>query len=216
MDNPKLSPSLLLYVGQPLTEINRQDSITLNFTKMLDNSPVVVNESVRFSYHDGALSFSLPPTRFVWISQLSGIVYSIRTAPQLRFLALDKAWALGQEIITTIRTDTQWQVVKMGSAGQVELQAELSNPGSKDELRVWLADLEYESKKLELYLQRKVRAGSDKAKGFNTNEDLFLVNVLISDRVLERDLLDKTIDKRLEVSGNPTKPLPITVWLPAR
>jgi hypothetical protein len=211
-EQPK-PPTLQIHVGQSLFQITRNQPVQINLEQLLDQSPVLIDEVFIFNYDEAGLAFTLPPTRYIWLSQLAGVVHSIKTAPHLRYLALPEAWDLGRAITSQIETGTQWQLVDRTSSSLADVQAMAAGSESKDEFRVWMGEWQQQSVTLELSLQRQVRAGRDRGEKGAPGHDLYLVNLLISDGDLERKLLDQVIDKRLAIAGDPTEALPLTVWL---
>lgn len=205
-------PQLRVDLGQRLDDLDEQESIAVRIEQMQDNSPVIVDEPVQLIYSDDELGFPMPSTRFVWLSQLGGVVYSIRTSPQLRYLALEDAWQLEQEVARRVDANPLWNATAISNP-LPEAMAQLRDPAAKDELRFQQRKWAYASKSISSYLQRKVRSGTAKAEAMNAQSDLFLVTIVISDSALELSLLDEVTDKRMEIAGDPSQPIPVSACL---
>jgi hypothetical protein len=65
-------------------------------------STIVVETAAVFEYADPERGFRLPPTRFVWINQGAGRVYSILTTPQLEAAPWNELRALTEQTVRTI------------------------------------------------------------------------------------------------------------------
>ena len=216
-------PIVRAAVGAHLADVRDASSYAFDFGDLDDNLPVVVETPVVFEYVDespaegpagDSLAFTLPPGRFVWMSQSAARVYQIKVSPQLESLPLDEAYERCREVAAAVAAAPGWRRVgrPMLALGVLR-EYYAGDPVNRNARMVtWEAG----GVELSLAIKRSAEADREYPEGYpewaKPTEDLFIIDVAASDFDLFEVFSNMTYDRR-RAAGDELEPLPLEVWL---
>ena len=202
-------------VGARLSRVQDASTYPLDVTGRNDTADFIIEEPVVFEYGgdaaDDALSFRLPPTRFVWLSQTAGVVHSVNTSPQIQFADFEGAYQLAGEVAATIDA-TAWTRAEHTPITKAELRRAFADPQTRETARFTLDQWTAGSVEMSLTLKRLFVAGSNRAQAAGVEADGYLIDISITDVDLGVQLMDDAYARRRE-AGDEYTPLPLSVWL---
>ena len=208
MAETESAPTLHILIGAPIESTLRAAPIPLHFEKLMDDSPLIIDQPVTVAY-DGPAAFALPSTRFVMISQAAGVITGIDTSPQLKFTNLVDTNALALRLQNEL-LQAGWRVVRSYPVDIAELQNLVADPTRTRRFEKDYAELRAGTVSLRLYIKEALGIGLEERKP-PARGNLFLVNTDLIDRELRTKMEEQVRAKRKE-KGKADEPLPLSEW----
>lgn len=199
-------------VGMPLDQVQQTADIDLQLGQLRDDSSVVIEQPVRLRYPIGTSVLELPETRMIWIGQAAGTVLDITLAPQREALPLREARELAIKLASQVEA-AGW--VRAPDSPALATEAEitrwvLSRPPHTLFKRT-MAEWKAASTEVSMTLKELLVEGS--ATPARIEDVQFLVNLSFSDSQLRTKQRQRMYDKRQEIKGSDSEPVPLTFWL---
>lgn len=201
-------PSATVRIGMTVPQLADAFPGRVHPADMTDDAPVTVTTPVSLTILAGSSDLVLPPTRFVMVSQATGVVYGVDTSPMLEFGSLAACHDLASHLVGTVGA-SGWTLGERYTPTLPDMQAVLAEPGRMRFEQTYAA-FHTGPATLRLYVREMRGAGPDgQAAPPGT---LFLVNVDVVDEVLHGTLMERMFARR-QASGAGTGTLPLRAWL---
>ena len=200
------TPVLQIRIGSSIREVQHLSDIKFSLDKKDDNSSVILDQPATVKYVDTEGAFTLPPTRYVWISQAAGIVTGFSTTPQLDYLDLPEANSLANTLVHLIN-QSGWKIIQTFPGDLAVLQQMVRESDPEGFFEKSYGKWRLRSNELSISVKRQWDGQA------NVRRQVFLVNVEVDDTRLADEQSDKVYARRKQQNGSLDKPVPLSEWL---